>query len=132
MFHQYFFYHVGLPFSLSHLPYFSYFSVILEHHEHRITSDLIPNGRNIAVTSKNRHRYIRIYSDYLLNIAITLQSRAFFLGMSQIVDPRWLRMFESDELSALISGQSVIDLRDMANETVFHNVPYVFKDIGPS
>ncbi|KAG6883142.1 hypothetical protein C0993_007623 [Termitomyces sp. T159_Od127] len=53
--------------------------------------DLIPNGSNIAVTKENRLQYIQLISHYRLTKQIRLQSEAFFDGLSEMVDPRWIR-----------------------------------------
>ena len=40
--------------------------------------DLIPNGRNIEVTSMNSHRYIQSVAKYYLHDRIQKQAGAFF------------------------------------------------------
>ena len=53
--------------------------------------DLIPNGSNIAVTRENRLQYIYLVAHYRLTKQIKRQSTAFFEGLSEIIDPKWLR-----------------------------------------
>ena len=53
--------------------------------------DLIPNGSNIPVTEENRLQYIHLVSHFKLTRQIKLQSEAFFEGLSQMIDPKWLR-----------------------------------------
>lgn len=53
--------------------------------------DLIPNGSDIAVTRENRLQYIYLVSHYRLSKQIKLQSEAFFEGLSEMIDPNWLR-----------------------------------------
>ena len=55
------------------------------------TIDLIPNGSNIAVTKENRLQYIHLISHYRLSKQIKLQSEAFFEGLSEMIDQKWLR-----------------------------------------
>ena len=55
------------------------------------TVDLIPNGSNIAVTKENRLTYIYLVSHYYLSKEIKQQSDAFFEGLSQMIDQKWLR-----------------------------------------
>jgi ubiquitin-protein ligase E3 C len=55
------------------------------------TIDLIPDGSNVAVTRENRLHYIYLVSHYRL----TKQSEAFFEGLSDIIDPKWLRFVDS-------------------------------------
>ena len=55
------------------------------------TLDLIPGGSNIAVTRENRLQYIHLISHYRLSKQIKYQSEAFFEGLSEMIDPKWLR-----------------------------------------
>jgi ubiquitin-protein ligase E3 C len=53
--------------------------------------ELIPNGSNIPVTKENRLKYIYLVSLYKLSRQIRKQSDAFFDGLSEMIDPKWLR-----------------------------------------
>ena len=53
--------------------------------------ELIPNGSNIPVTKENRLKYIYHVSLYKLSRQIRKQSDAFFDGLSEMIDPKWLR-----------------------------------------
>ena len=53
--------------------------------------DLVPNGSNVPVTRENRLQYIQLISHYRLNKQIKSQSEAFFEGLSEMIDPKWLR-----------------------------------------
>jgi len=53
--------------------------------------DLIENGSNIPVTRENRLRYIYLVSHYKLTRQIKSQSDAFFEGLSETIDKKWLR-----------------------------------------
>jgi ubiquitin-protein ligase E3 C len=55
------------------------------------TVDLLPGGSNIAVTKENRLPYIHLVSRYRLVQQIKLQSEAFFDGLSEMIDSKWLR-----------------------------------------
>jgi ubiquitin-protein ligase E3 C len=55
------------------------------------TLNLIPDGSNITVTRENRLQYIHLISHYRLSKQIKLQSEAFFEGLSEMIDPKWLR-----------------------------------------
>ncbi|KAJ3034415.1 hypothetical protein HDV00_005035 [Rhizophlyctis rosea] len=84
------------------------------------TVDLIPNGSQVPVTNENRIRYIYLVANYRLNIQIERQTRAFFRGLSDLIDPKWLRMFNQQELQMLIGGTtSPIDIRDLRQNTVY-------------
>ena len=55
------------------------------------TVDLMPNGSNIPVTRENRLQYIYLVAHYRLTKQIKKQSAAFFEGLSEIIDAKWIR-----------------------------------------
>ncbi|KAF9522169.1 HECT-domain-containing protein [Crepidotus variabilis] len=80
--------------------------------------DLIPDGSNIAVTKDNRLQYIQLVSHYRLNKQIRKQSDAFFDGLSEMIDQKWLRMFNQQEVQILIGGVNTpIDIVDLQQHT---------------
>jgi len=50
--------------------------------------DLIPGGSDIAVTAENRQEYIQLVCKYKLDKQIAAQSRAFFHGLSDLIDSK--------------------------------------------
>jgi ubiquitin-protein ligase E3 C len=50
--------------------------------------DLIPGGSDIAVTADNRQEYIQLVCKYKLDKQIAAQSRAFFHGLSDLIDSK--------------------------------------------
>ena len=58
------------------------------------TIDLIPNGSNIPVTKENRLQYINLISHYRLSKQIKAQSEAFFEGLTEMIEPKWIRYAE--------------------------------------
>jgi ubiquitin-protein ligase E3 C len=85
--------------------------------------DLIPGGADIPVTAENRHEYIALVCKYKLDRQFAAQSEAFFAGLSDLIDPRWLRMFDQNELAQLLGGEEtpidIIDLRTHTTVTGF-------------
>lgn len=45
----------------------------------------------MAVTRENRLQYIQLVSHYRLSKQIKLQSEAFFEGLLEMIDTKWLR-----------------------------------------
>lgn len=84
---------------------------------------LIPDGENVAVTSENKLRYIHLVAHLRLNVALKNQSAAFLRGMSDVVDPMWLRMFDERELQVLIAGADAdggsVDVSDWRRQTTY-------------
>ncbi|KDQ51194.1 hypothetical protein JAAARDRAFT_41256 [Jaapia argillacea MUCL 33604] len=82
------------------------------------STELIPNGSNIPVTKENRLQYITLVSHYRLSRQIKAQSEAFFEGLSQMIDSKWIRMFNQQELQILLGGvDNPIDLEDLRKHT---------------
>ncbi|RDX43479.1 HECT-domain-containing protein [Lentinus brumalis] len=96
------------------------FTVAQEEFGETRTIDLIPNGSNIPVTRENRLQYIYLVAHYRLTKQIKRQSIAFFEGLSEIIDPKWLRMFNQQELQILLGGVDIpIDLEDLRKHTQY-------------
>ncbi|EJC97865.1 HECT-domain-containing protein [Fomitiporia mediterranea MF3/22] len=92
------------------------------------TRELIPNGSNTPVTKENRLPYIYLMCHYHLSKKIRSQSEAFFEGLSEMIDPKWIRMFNQQELQILIGGVNApIDLDDLRKNTNYGG----FKDDDP-
>ena len=80
--------------------------------------ELIPGGKNIQVNNSNRLRYIHLMAHYYLNVQIQIQSHAFLTGLKDVLNIKWLRMFNEPELQILISGvPGKLDLTDLATNT---------------
>ncbi|KAF9390781.1 hypothetical protein BGX21_011385 [Mortierella sp. AD011] len=98
------------------------FTVADEEMGQSISRNLVPNGNNIQVTRENRIRYIYLMAHYRLNTQIDQQCRAFFHGLSDLIDPRWLWMFNQQELQVMLGGaQTPISLKDLQENVVYSN-----------
>lgn len=95
-----------------------------------IETELIPNGSEIAVTNENRLAYISKLATYRLQLQDWKQSRGFLRGLSEIVSPSWLSMFNQTELQTLIGGAGGgIDIEDLRRHTTYGGL-YVIGDDG--
>ncbi|KAI9340255.1 hypothetical protein BDR26DRAFT_1007571 [Obelidium mucronatum] len=82
--------------------------------------ELVPNGANIPVTLENRIKYIYLMANYKLNLRIGVPCRAFFEGLSTLINAKWLRIFNQSELQMLLGGASVpIDLEDLKENITY-------------
>ncbi|KAK6340486.1 hypothetical protein TWF730_002236 [Orbilia blumenaviensis] len=85
--------------------------------------DLKPGGSHIPVTSSNRLEYIHLVSKYKLAVQGKQQTNAFLRGLSSIISPRWLSMFNQSELQTLVGGnESPLDVDDLRKNTVYGGV----------
>ncbi|KAI8922879.1 hypothetical protein BC831DRAFT_404439 [Entophlyctis helioformis] len=87
------------------------------------TIELVPNGSNIPVTNENRIRYIYLAANYKLNVKIARQCQAFFRGLSDLISPSWIRIFNEAKLQILLGGNAVpIDIADLRANTTYNGV----------
>ncbi|CEH16441.1 hect-domain-containing protein [Ceraceosorus bombacis] len=85
------------------------------------STELVPGGSHIPVTKENRLSYIYRMSRYRLTGQIAWQCDAFFRGLSDIIDTRWLRILDVDELRVLVCGtEEPIDVEDLRRNTILH------------
>jgi hypothetical protein len=87
-----------------------------------IVKDLIANGKDQAVTNKNRAQYIYLMADYYLNKSIEEQCRTFVRGFQDIMPYEWTHIFSPTELQQIITGDSsgAIDVNDMEKHTTYY------------
>ena len=78
------------------------------------TVDLVPNGRNVAVTDENKVEYVDCMADFILTRSIQRQIDAFLSGFREMI-PSSLLIFNENELELLLCGLPDIDLHDLQN-----------------
>ncbi|RHZ57890.1 hypothetical protein Glove_382g38 [Diversispora epigaea] len=92
------------------------------------TIELKPGGSDIPVDQYNRLQYIYLVTNYRLNIQIEKQCKAFFRGLSDLINSKWLKMFNQQELQILVGGAYIpIDFEDLRQNTVYSD----YKDDDP-
>ncbi|EMC98215.1 hypothetical protein BAUCODRAFT_416336 [Baudoinia panamericana UAMH 10762] len=97
---------------------------------HVVERELVPGGANTSVTAENRLIYINRMSWYRLQGQSAQQTNAFLKGISSIVQPSWLSMFNQTELQTLIGGAAAnIDVADLRRNTLYGGT-YVIGDDG--
>ena len=70
------------------------------------TVELVPNGENIPVTEENYYEYIINMADYYLNRSIKSHCDAFRDGLTSILYPAWIQLFNQRELDVIIQGKA--------------------------
>ncbi|KAJ5042822.1 uncharacterized protein L3040_004215 [Drepanopeziza brunnea f. sp. 'multigermtubi'] len=98
-------------------------------HEKIITKDLMPNGSNIPVTDKNRPVYVSYVARHRLQVQPFRQTQAFLRGLTEIINPTWLSMFNQSELQTLIGGDSSeVNVEDLRRNTQYGGVYQIGDD----
>lgn len=92
--------------------------------------DLIPDGRNIAVTEDNKQEYVRLVVEYRLQKSVEEQVSNFLQGFHEIIPKELISIFDEQELELLISGLPDIDVDDWKNNTTYVNYSPSSKEIS--
>ncbi|KAL2509270.1 E3 ubiquitin-protein ligase [Forsythia ovata] len=94
------------------------FTVTEESLGKRQVIELKPGGKDICVTNENKLQYIHAIADYKLNRQILPFSNAFYGGLTDLISPSWLKLFNASEFNQLLSGgDHDIDVDDLRKNT---------------
>jgi ubiquitin-protein ligase E3 C len=94
-----------------------------------ITRELMPGGADIPVTNENRPLYVAYVARHRLTNQPKHQTQAFLKGLGEIINPKWLSMFNQSELQTLIGGDaSEIDVEDLRRNTQYGGVYQIGDD----
>ncbi|KAL8504988.1 hypothetical protein ACS0TY_016256 [Phlomoides rotata] len=96
------------------------FTVTEESLGKRHVIELKPGGKDTCVTNENKLQYIHAMADYKLNRQIIPFSNAFYRGLTDIISPSWLKLFNASEFNQLLSGGDYdIDVDDLRKNTQY-------------
>ncbi|EJT98881.1 HECT-domain-containing protein [Dacryopinax primogenitus] len=85
-----------------------------------ITTELVPNGSNVPVTKENRMKYIELVCKHRLDDQISEQTQAFLAGLRDLIELKWLKIFDASELQLLLSGvDRDVDVDDWMRNTAY-------------
>ncbi|EOY08056.1 E3 ubiquitin-protein ligase UPL7 isoform 3, partial [Theobroma cacao] len=94
------------------------FTITEESFGKRHVIELKPGGKDVCVTNENKMQYVHAMADYKLNRQILPFSNAFYRGLTDLISPSWLKLFNASELNQLLSGgDHDIDVDDLRNNT---------------
>ncbi|TMW57363.1 hypothetical protein Poli38472_003288 [Pythium oligandrum] len=95
------------------------FSVCERVGDDMVIVDLIPDGRNIAVTDENKLEYLDRKFKYLIFDSVSEQLLAMFRGLDEVIPPELFMLFDAEELDFVLSGSDEIDVDDWERHTKF-------------
>ena len=97
-----------------------YFAVEEDIFGKHVVNDLLPGGQEQPVTNNNKALYCHLVANFYLATSNGQAIRAFKTGLTQLINPAWLRMFSPREFNELISGgQLDIDVEDLKKHTKY-------------
>jgi len=73
------------------------------------------------LTNQNREEYVTLYTEYLLEISVEKQFKAFFDGFRAVCDSPGFRLFKSEELELLVCGSPVLDFDAFEKNVIYDN-----------
>uniref|UniRef100_A0A182FK03 HECT-type E3 ubiquitin transferase n=1 Tax=Anopheles albimanus TaxID=7167 RepID=A0A182FK03_ANOAL len=85
----------------------------------KVELELRPNGRNIAVTERNKRDYLERIIKWRLERGVLPQTEELLRGFYEVIDSRLVSVFDASELEFVISGTVEIDLRDWRDNTEY-------------
>nr|TKV92026.1 hypothetical protein SEVIR_9G136900v2 [Setaria viridis] len=86
----------------------------------RIIHELRPGGKSTSVTNDNKLHYVHAMADFKLNRQILPFANAFYRGLSDLISPSWLSLFNANEFNQLLSGGlQDFDVDDLRNNTKY-------------
>ncbi|KAI9153180.1 hypothetical protein LWI28_007303 [Acer negundo] len=94
------------------------FTVTEESFGKRHIIELKPGGKDVSLTNENKMQYVHAMADYKLNRQMLPFSNAFYSGLTDLIAPSWLKLFNANEFNQLLSGgKHDIDVVDLRNNT---------------
>ena len=78
-----------------------------------VSVELKTNGASISVTQANKHEYVDLYVQYVLEDSIKTQFDAFARGFRKVCNNSGMDLFKYEELELLICGNPVLNMRDL-------------------
>eukprot|EP00252_Welwitschia_mirabilis_P024162 TRINITY_DN7059_c0_g3_i3.p1 TRINITY_DN7059_c0_g3~~TRINITY_DN7059_c0_g3_i3.p1 ORF type:complete len:797 (+),score=144.37 TRINITY_DN7059_c0_g3_i3:224-2392(+) len=96
------------------------FTVTEEIFGKRVVIELLQGGSSIPVTNENKLQYVHAMADYKLNRQIQPLINAFNKGLTDLISPSWLSLFNARELNQLLSGgEHDFDVDDLRANTQY-------------
>lgn len=94
------------------------FSVTEKRGDTPVVVDLIPGGRDVAVTDANKLQYVQSRVEYHLLTSVSCQLYVFLRGIYEVIPQELLMVFDAEELEYMLCGSPEIDVRDWEEHSV--------------
>ncbi|XP_064545143.1 ubiquitin-protein ligase E3A [Drosophila montana] len=95
------------------ISYSNVFGELVEH-------ELVPHGSEVLVGQHNKRLFVNLYSDFLLNVNIQQQFKAFRKGFEMVTDESPLKLlFRPEEIEKLVCGSREFDFVELEHSTEY-------------
>jgi hypothetical protein len=81
--------------------------------------ELIDNGKNILVKNNNKQLFINKVIELICYKSIEIELNSLKEGFATLIPFNYIKIFNIEELSFVLSGQSIINLKDWKLNTVY-------------
>jgi hypothetical protein len=81
------------------------------------TVDLIPGGSKVRVTDLNKKDFMRKKCHFIAFKGVKDQLKSIVEGFNKVIPPKWVSVFNVEELEAAMCGNAHIDLDDWKKHT---------------
>jgi hypothetical protein len=81
--------------------------------------ELIDNGKNILVKNNNKQLFINKVIELICYKSIEIELNSLKEGFATLIPFNYIKIFNIEELSFVLSGQSIINLKDWELNTVY-------------
>jgi E3 ubiquitin ligase SMURF1/2/E3 ubiquitin-protein ligase NEDD4 len=95
------------------------FTVTYEAFGQSASFELVPEGRNIAVTDENKDDYLLLRLRHRMLDSVKPQLENLLMGVYEVVPPELLSVFDYQELELLLCGVPEIDVADWTRHTEY-------------
>ena len=86
-----------------------------------VERELKANGRNVAVTEKNKKDYIERMIRWRLDRGVAEQAQSLVRGFHEVLDPRLVSVFDAREMELVLAGTAEIDVSDWRKNTEYRS-----------
>ncbi|KAH8299588.1 hypothetical protein KR044_003261 [Drosophila immigrans] len=95
------------------ISYSNVFGELVEH-------ELVPHGSEVLVGQHNKRHFVNLYADFLLNVNIQQQFKAFRKGFEMVTDESPLKLlFRPEEIEKLVCGSREFDFVELEHSTEY-------------
>ncbi|GAA5990126.1 hypothetical protein JCM5350_002515, partial [Sporobolomyces pararoseus] len=86
-----------------------------------IEVELCEGGKERAVTKENKHEYVSLVIDFILNKSISTQFEAFSAGFNEVCAGNALSLLKGEELELIVRGSDeALDIETLRSVTTLH------------
>ncbi|XP_058527672.1 probable E3 ubiquitin-protein ligase HERC4 isoform X5 [Ochotona princeps] len=95
------------------------FTITVENFGATEVKELVLNGADTAVNKQNRQEFVDAYVDYIFSKSVASLFDAFHEGFHKVCGGKVLRLFQPNELQAMVIGNTNYDWKELEKNTEY-------------